>query len=142
MLRFTPPLPDLQKRIASGELGDAIAARAAVFGWEPSNDWFYDPKHGGGVILDTLVHFGDLVLWLFGPAAQVYTQGGAYVLDGARRYNSPDNATVTVTHTSGVVSSMYVSWTTGLRKLLPGRVRHRPAVPPSTSSTAKARRSS
>ncbi|HEY3922954.1 MAG TPA: Gfo/Idh/MocA family oxidoreductase [Acidothermaceae bacterium] len=113
MLRFTPPLPDLQKRIASGELGDAIAARAAVFGWEPSNDWFYDPKHGGGVILDTLVHFGDLVLWLFGPAAQVYTQGGAYVLDGARRYNSPDNATVTVTHASGVVSSMYVSWTTG-----------------------------
>jgi myo-inositol 2-dehydrogenase/D-chiro-inositol 1-dehydrogenase len=113
MLRFTPPLPDLQRRIASGELGDPIAARAAVFGWEPSNDWFYDPKHGGGVILDTLVHFGDLVLWLFGPAAQVYTQGGAYVLDGARRYRSPDNATVTVTHTSGVVSSMYVSWTTG-----------------------------
>lgn len=113
MLRFTPPLPDLQKRIVSGELGDPIAARAAVFGWEPSNEWFYDPKHGGGVILDTLVHFGDLVLWLFGPAAQVYTQGGVYVLDGARRYRSPDNATVTVTHASGVVSSMYVSWTTG-----------------------------
>jgi myo-inositol 2-dehydrogenase/D-chiro-inositol 1-dehydrogenase len=113
MLRFTPPLPDLHRRISSGQLGDPIASRSAVFGWEPSNDWFYDPKHGGGVILDTLVHFGDLALWLFGPAARVYTQGGAYVLDGARRYNSPDNATVTITHTSGAVSSMFVSWTTG-----------------------------
>lgn len=113
MLRFTPPLPELRKRIASGELGDAIAARAAVFGWEPSSDWFYDPKHGGGVILDTLVHFGDLMLWLFGAATQVYTQGGAYVLEGARRFKSPDNATVTITHASGAVSSMFVSWTTG-----------------------------
>jgi myo-inositol 2-dehydrogenase / D-chiro-inositol 1-dehydrogenase len=113
MLRFTPPLPDLHERVASGAIGEPIASRAAVFGWEPSNEWFYDPKHGGGVILDTLVHFGDLMLWLFGDAAEVYTQGGAYVLDGAKRYGSPDNATVTITHTSGAVSSMFVSWTTG-----------------------------
>jgi myo-inositol 2-dehydrogenase/D-chiro-inositol 1-dehydrogenase len=113
MLRFTPPIPQLRKRISEGELGEMIAARAAVFGWEPSNDWFYDPAQGGGVILDTLVHFADLVLWLFGPAERVHTEGGAYVLEGSRRYRSPDNATVTVRHESGVVSSMYVSWTAG-----------------------------
>ena len=113
MLRFTPPLPQLKQRVASGELGPLIAAQAAVFGWEPSNDWFYDPKNGGGVILDTLVHFGDLVLWLFGPAEHVSTEGGAYKLEGAKRFGSPDNAVVTVRHTSGVVSSMYVSWTAG-----------------------------
>jgi len=113
MLRFTPPIPDLQRRLAAGKLGDPIAAQAAVFGWEPSNDWFYDPAQGGGVILDTLVHFADLVLWLFGPAARVHTEGGAYVLDGAHRHRSPDNATVTVAHTSGAVSSMFVSWTAG-----------------------------
>lgn len=113
MLRFTPPIPQLQKRLAAGELGPLIAAQAAVFGWEPSNDWFYDPKNGGGVILDTLVHFGDLVLWLFGPADRVTTEGGAYKLDGAKKFGSPDNAVVTVHHTSGVVSSMYVSWTAG-----------------------------
>jgi len=113
MLRFTPPLPALQKRIASGELGPLIAAQAAVFGWEPTNDWFYDPKNGGGVILDTLVHFGDLVLWLFGPAAHVHTEGGAYKLPGAKKHGSPDNAIVTVRHRSGVVSSMYVTWTAG-----------------------------
>jgi myo-inositol 2-dehydrogenase/D-chiro-inositol 1-dehydrogenase len=113
MLRFTPPLPALRDRVAGGELGDPIAARAAVFGWEPTADWFYDPAQGGGVILDTLVHFADLVLWLFGPAETVYTEGGAYVLEGAKRHRSPDNATVTVRHASGVVTSMYVTWTAG-----------------------------
>lgn len=113
MLRFTPPIPQLQARLASGELGPLIAAQAAVFGWEPSNDWFYDPKNGGGVILDTLVHFGDLVLWLFGPAERVTTEGGAYKLDGAKKFGSPDNAVVTIRHASGIVSSLYVSWTAG-----------------------------
>ncbi|TDV43125.1 Gfo/Idh/MocA family protein [Actinophytocola oryzae] len=113
MLRFTPPLPQLKARVGGGELGSLIAAQAAVFGWEPSNDWFYDPRNGGGVILDTLVHFGDLVLWLFGPAERVTTEGGAYKLDGAKKFGSPDNAVVTVRHASGVVSSMYVSWTAG-----------------------------
>jgi len=113
MLRFTPPLPQLKQRLAEQELGPLIAAQAAVFGWEPSNEWFYDPKNGGGVILDTLVHFGDLVLWLFGPAEHVSTEGGAYKLEGAKKYGSPDNAVVTIRHTSGVVSSLYVSWTAG-----------------------------
>lgn len=113
MLRFTPPMPQLKSRVAGGELGPLIAAQAAVFGWEPSNEWFYDPKNGGGVILDTLVHFGDLVLWLFGPADHVTTEGGAYKLAGAKKFQSPDNAVVTIRHTSGVVSSLYVSWTAG-----------------------------
>jgi myo-inositol 2-dehydrogenase/D-chiro-inositol 1-dehydrogenase len=113
MLRFTPPIPQLQARLANNELGSLIAAQAAVFGWEPSNEWFYDPKNGGGVILDTLVHFGDLVLWLFGPAERVTTEGGAYKLEGAKKFGSPDNAVVTVRHRSGVISSMYVSWTAG-----------------------------
>ncbi|GAB1820142.1 Gfo/Idh/MocA family protein [Herbidospora sp. RD11066] len=113
MLRFTPPMPQLKKQIVDDELGTLIASRAAVFGWEPTNDWFYDPAQGGGVILDTLVHFADLVLWLYGPAEKVYTDGGAYVLDGAKRFNSPDNATIQVRHTTGVVSSMYVTWTAG-----------------------------
>lgn len=113
MLRFTPPLPQLQARVSSGEIGDVIGAQAQIFGWEPSNDWFYDPKHGGGVILDTMVHFADLVLWLFGPADRVYTEGGAYKLEGAKRFGSADNATVMVHHTSGAVSSLFVSWTAG-----------------------------
>lgn len=113
MLRFTPPMPELERRIAAGEIGELVAAQAAVFGWEPTNEWFYDPAQGGGVILDTLVHFADLIQWLLGPAESVHTEGGAYVLDGAKKYGSPDNATLVIRHASGVVSSMYVSWTAG-----------------------------
>jgi myo-inositol 2-dehydrogenase / D-chiro-inositol 1-dehydrogenase len=113
MLRFTPPLGALRTRVAEGELGELIAFRAAVFGWEPSADWFYDPRFGGGVILDTLVHFADLVLWLLGPVTHVYSDGGAYVLEGAKRHGSPDNATVQLRHTSGAMSSLYATWTAG-----------------------------
>ncbi len=113
MLRFTPPLPALRSRIAAGELGKLIASQSAVFGWEPNNEWFYDPRHGGGVILDTLVHFVDLVLWVFGDVDRVHTEGGAFELEGAKKYGSPDNATVTLHHSDGATSSMYVSWTSG-----------------------------
>lgn len=113
MLRFTPPLPELQRRAAAGELGSLIGAQAAVFGWGPTNDWFYDRAQGGGVILDTLIHFADLVRWTLGDVTRVDTQGGAYVLDGSRRHGSPDNATVLLTHASGAVTSLYVSWTAG-----------------------------
>jgi len=113
MLRFTPPLPALRSRVAGGELGAPIGSQSAVFGWEPNNEWFYDPRHGGGVILDTLVHFVDLVLWVFGDVDRAHTEGGAFQLTGAKKYKSPDNATVTLHHTSGAVSSMYVSWTSG-----------------------------
>jgi myo-inositol 2-dehydrogenase/D-chiro-inositol 1-dehydrogenase len=101
MLRFTPPLPALRSRVAAGELGALIGSQSAVFGWEPNNEWFYDPRQGGGVILDTLVHFVDLVLWIFGDVDRAYTEGGAFELEGAKKYGSPDNATVTLHHTSG-----------------------------------------
>ena len=113
MLRFTPPLDALRARIQNGSLGEPIVSRAAIFGWEPSAPWFYDPKQGGGVILDTMVHFADLILWLFGPVDYIHADGGPYVLAGAREHCSADNAMVTVKHKSGVISHQYVTWTAG-----------------------------
>ena len=46
MLRFTPPMPDVKELVASGALGDVISIRAAVFGWEPSAEWFYLKERG------------------------------------------------------------------------------------------------
>jgi myo-inositol 2-dehydrogenase/D-chiro-inositol 1-dehydrogenase len=113
MLRFTPPLADLKARLANGTLGNPIISRSAIFGWEPSAKWFYDPKQGGGVILDTMVHFADLLIWLFGPVEYVHSDGGPYVLEGAKEYGSADNAMVTVKHKNGVISHQYVTWTAG-----------------------------
>ena len=113
MLRFTPPFPQVHQRIARGELGAPIASRAAVFGWEPSADWFYRKDSGGGVVLDTLVHFADLLLWCLGPVTRVYADGGAYVLEGSKRHASPDNATIQLRHASGATTSLYATWTAG-----------------------------
>jgi myo-inositol 2-dehydrogenase/D-chiro-inositol 1-dehydrogenase len=113
MLRFTPPLPELRELVVGGAIGDVIAARAAIFGWEPSADWFYDKRTGGGVILDTMIHFADLVRWLVGEVERVHADGGAYVLDGAKRHGSPDNASVSLRHVGGAVTNLYVSWTAG-----------------------------
>ena len=113
MLRFTPPIPRIQQLIASGELGEIIAIRGSIFGWEPTNEWFYIKEQGGGVILDTLIHFADLVRWLAGDVQEVYAAGGAYVLEGAKKHHSPDNASVTLNHANQAVTSLYVTWTTG-----------------------------
>jgi myo-inositol 2-dehydrogenase / D-chiro-inositol 1-dehydrogenase len=113
MLRFTPPLADVRQSLKRGALGHPIVSRAGIFGWEPSAPWFYDPKQGGGVILDTMVHFADLVLWLFGPVDYIHADGGPYVLQGAKDYGSADNAMVTIKHKSGVISHQYVTWTAG-----------------------------
>lgn len=113
MLRFTPPLDRMRRLIEAGAIGKVIASNASIFGWEPSADWFYDKAMGGGVILDTMVHFADLVQWLIGQVETVYADGGAYVLEGAQRHGSPDNAVVTMRHAGGAVSSMYVTWTAG-----------------------------
>ncbi len=113
MLRFTPPMTTVYQRLKSGELGSPIVSRSAIFGWEPSAKWFYDPKQGGGVILDTMVHFADLLLWMFGPVDYIHSDGGPYVLEGAKEYGSADNAMITVKHKSGVISHQYVTWTAG-----------------------------
>jgi myo-inositol 2-dehydrogenase / D-chiro-inositol 1-dehydrogenase len=113
MLRFTPPISAVYHRLKSGDLGSPIVSRSAIFGWEPSAKWFYDPKLGGGVILDTMVHFADLLLWMFGPVEYIHADGGPYVLEGAREYGTADNAMVTVKHKSGVISHQYVTWTAG-----------------------------
>jgi len=113
MLRFTPPFPEIKRVLDSGAIGDVIATQAAVFGWEPSAEWFYDKAMGGGVILDTMIHFADLVGWLVGDVNQVYSHGGAYVLEGAKRHGSPDNASVLLQHASGAATGVFVTWTAG-----------------------------
>lgn len=113
MLRFTPPFPEIKRMLAEGVLGDLIAARAAVFGWEPSADWFYDKQAGGGVILDTLIHFVDLASWLVGEIDEVYSQGGAFILEGAKRHGSPDNASILLHHANGASTGVFVTWTAG-----------------------------
>ncbi|MGH7903144.1 MAG: Gfo/Idh/MocA family protein [Candidatus Dormibacteraceae bacterium] len=113
MLRFTPPIPEVRALVASGALGRVIACNAAIFGWEPNADWFYDKATGGGVILDTLIHFADLASWVAGDVERVHAEGGAYLLEGSKKHGSPDNASILMRHVGGATTTVYVTWTAG-----------------------------
>lgn len=113
MLRSTPPIPEIKALIDAGTLGDLIALRASAFGWEPNGDWFYQVDKGGGVIVDTMIHFLDLWHWLGGEVRAVHAQGGAFVLEGAKRFHSTDNALVSLALANGAMGSIFGSWTTG-----------------------------
>ena len=88
MLRSSPPIAQVKRLIEDGVLGEVIALRGSAFGWMPNNDWFYQVDKGGGLIVDTMTHFLDLWRWLGGDIQSVHAQGGAYVLEGARRFQS------------------------------------------------------
>lgn len=113
MLRFTPPFGEAKKRIEQGEIGDLIGITGSLFGWVPSADWFYDPKRGGGVLIDTMSHQFDLFRWYGGDFETVYASGGAYVLDGAREYGTPDNVMASFRFQNGAMGNLYGSWTSG-----------------------------
>jgi len=113
MIRFTPPFVEVKERLERGEIGDIIAIRSAVFGWEPTADWFYDPEKGGGLLIDTIIHTFDLFRWYAGDVASVYADGGAFVFDGARRYGTPDNIMCALKFKNGAMGSIYGSWSSG-----------------------------
>ncbi|RKP48928.1 gfo/Idh/MocA family oxidoreductase [Cohnella endophytica] len=113
MIRFTPPFVEVKERLDSGEIGDIIAIRSAVFGWEPTADWFYDPTQGGGILIDTIIHTFDLYRWYAGEVETIYADGGAYVFEGARKHGTPDNIMCSLKFKNGAMGSIYGSWSSG-----------------------------
>jgi myo-inositol 2-dehydrogenase/D-chiro-inositol 1-dehydrogenase len=113
MIRFTPPFREVKELLLSGEIGELIALRSSVFGWEPSDEWFYDPAKGGGVLIDTIIHTFDLFRWYGGEVTTLFASGGAYVLAGAKKYGTPDNIMCSLRFESGAMGDIYGSWTSG-----------------------------
>ncbi|QHW32745.1 Gfo/Idh/MocA family oxidoreductase [Paenibacillus rhizovicinus] len=113
MIRYTPPFVEVKERLDAGEIGDIIAIRSAVFGWEPSAEWFYDPDQGGGILIDTIIHTFDLYRWYAGEVTSIYADGGAYVFEGARKFGTADNIMCALKFENGAMGSIYGSWSSG-----------------------------
>ena len=97
-----------------GASGDIIALRAAVFGWEPSADWFYDKSKGGGRHPGYHDPFrGPVDLARRQPARGSRARAERTYWKARRRHESPDNASVQFLHGNGASSQIFVSWTTG-----------------------------
>jgi UDP-N-acetylglucosamine 3-dehydrogenase len=75
VLRFWPEYVELQRRVASGDLGRPRAV--STYRLSPPidwNDWMADREQSGGVPVDLLVHDFDQMNWLLGEPRRVFAR--------------------------------------------------------------------
>lgn len=98
----------LRDAIDAGDLGDIHQFDSAFEWWAPTlGDRWKDTAtvaEGGGILLDLGPHLIDQALVLFGDVADVHAE-----LDARRGGAANDDAFVTLTHTSGVRSRLWMS---------------------------------
>jgi UDP-N-acetylglucosamine 3-dehydrogenase len=109
-VRYAPPFVAVGEEIASGSLGEIVAARAA-FGhagpqvWAPDAAWFFDRTlSAGGALMDLGVHVADLLRALLSDEV---AEVGA-MLSGSKEVE--EAAQVIMQFERGAIASMHVSW--------------------------------
>jgi len=121
-MRFAAGPSRAKRIIASGQLGRIFHAQV-VFGYYVGEvvanrpAWFYQQETaGGGIGLDMLAHFLDLLPWMLGPVAAISCQTGLFL---PRREDSSgrsfaveveDTAASTLRFASGALAEVFCSW--------------------------------
>ncbi len=110
--RFDHRYVSIKEQIDGGKVGRPVFIRRAErqFLPFPSEAWQWDPRRGGGVILDIGVHVTDLFRWYFGQeAVEVYAIAKS-VRQAAREAGSYDHAMITCKFDGGGVGFAEASW--------------------------------
>lgn len=68
---FLPAILEVQKRIVRGDLGEIHMAEFSHSFSAAYNTWMYDKEAGGGPLLSSGIYAVQLLLWLFGPVADI-----------------------------------------------------------------------
>lgn len=105
--RFSPAFEQLKSAVASGEVGEILAARCTNQGMCPGG-WFIDKKlSGGGAVMDHTVHVADLLRFLLADeASEVFCESGNGLLHG----DFDDTGFLTFTFERGVFATLDASW--------------------------------
>lgn len=69
--RFAPMFAQAKDLIASGALGDVVAATFRIGGRGSHQVWKHSRHQGGGALSEMMVHMIDLAIWYFGPIAEL-----------------------------------------------------------------------
>jgi predicted dehydrogenase len=78
VLRFFPEIAELRRVVASGELGEPVAATAYRLSPPPDwNEWMLDVAQSGGTLVDMMIHDFDVVGAVLGPCERVSAQAAA-----------------------------------------------------------------
>ena len=110
--RFDHRYVSIKEQLDAGKVGQPVFVRRAErqFLPFPADAWQWDPKRGGGVILDIGVHVTDLFRWYFGQeAVEVYAVARS-VRKSAVAARSYDHAFITCTFDRGGVGFAEISW--------------------------------
>lgn len=121
-MRFAPGPARAKEIVAAGTLGRIFHVQITFGYFVPQvvanrPAWFYQKEAaGGGIGLDMLAHFLDLLPWIVGPVAGIYCQTGVFLPqreDGAgRRFvvEVEDTVAVTLRFASGALADIFCSW--------------------------------
>jgi len=110
--RFDHRYTSIKAQVDAGKVGKPVFIRRAErqFLPFPPDAWQWDPKRGGGVILDIGIHAADLFRWLFGEdAVEIYAVARS-VREAAQEAGSFDHALVTCKFPEGKVGFAEISW--------------------------------
>ena len=106
--RYSPPLMEVQRLIASGEYGAVYAANCTNNGQFPGG-WFADPElAGGGATMDHTVHVADLLRWITGKEfTKVYCEMGRQIHP---KIKTDDCGSLHLEMQDGIAVSHVASW--------------------------------
>lgn len=102
----------MKEQIAAGRIGEAVAVRRSERCWAgfPREDWHWELRRSGGVLMDLGVHVADLFAWFLDAEPTGVFAKGLTIRPEAREYGCFDFGVVQVDFPGGKRGIMEVSW--------------------------------